>query len=79
MADTPPGTTTDHHQPADASTSLRVLVVDDHALVSSERTPERTRAWSSTTRTRRGEAAGAGWWSSVGVPAGVSAMGSSWW
>ncbi len=35
MADTPPGTTTDHHQPADASTSLRVLVVDDHALVRS--------------------------------------------
>ena len=35
MADTPPGTTTDHHQPADASASLRVLVVDDHALVRS--------------------------------------------
>ena len=29
MADTPAGTTTDHHQPADASASLRVLVVDD--------------------------------------------------
>lgn len=35
MADTPAGTTTDHHQPADASASLRVLVVDDHALVRS--------------------------------------------
>ena len=35
MADTPAGTTTDHHQPADASPSLRVLVVDDHALVRS--------------------------------------------
>ena len=33
MADTPAGTTTDPHQPADASTSLRVLGVDDHALV----------------------------------------------
>jgi len=35
MADTTAGTTTDHHQPADASASLRVLVVDDHALVRS--------------------------------------------
>ena len=34
MADTP-AATTDHQPPAEASTSLRVLVVDDHALVRS--------------------------------------------
>ena len=35
MADTPAGTPTDDHQPAPAASPLRVLVVDDHALVRS--------------------------------------------
>ena len=35
MADTPAGTPTDNHQPAPAASPLRVLVVDDHALVRS--------------------------------------------
>ncbi|EJN84195.1 hypothetical protein HMPREF1129_1247, partial [Actinomyces naeslundii str. Howell 279] len=35
MADTPAGTPTDDHQPAPAVSPLRVLVVDDHALVRS--------------------------------------------
>ena len=34
MADTP-ATTTDHHQPAESGAPLRILVVDDHALVRS--------------------------------------------
>ena len=35
MADTPAGTPSDNHPPAAAGSPLRVLVVDDHALVRS--------------------------------------------